>query len=374
MSCNPREWIAVSQLPGLGPTTLSKLTAQGISPAKILAQQLPNNVRLRADTRHAICSINSQSLLEQADKIIEQGLSLGLTLLSIDCEAYPYLLKEIDDPPPLLWLKGNVELLSQPQLAIVGSRRPSVVGSSIAFEFARSLADSGFIITSGLAQGIDTSAHKGALKASMPTLAVLGTSPEIIYPRVNEALADYIVENGGLLVSEFPPKTKARPENFPKRNRIISGLSVGTLVVEAALRSGSLITARLAMEQGREVFAIPGSIHNPLAKGCHSLIREGALLVENTQQICEPLAPMLGFLADQLESAEQETFSLSSGSSSSLNDSEKVLLQRIQQSAVTLDQLHTETSLSVSQLQQMLINLQLDGKIDVMGDRYMALC
>ncbi|TVQ69642.1 MAG: DNA-protecting protein DprA [Oceanospirillales bacterium] len=374
MTSDPREWIAVSQLPGLGPATLSKLTAQGISPAKILAKQLPQNVRLRADTRHALHFINTQSLLEQADKIIEQGLALGLTLVSFDCKPYPSLLKEIDDPPPLLWLKGNLELLSQPQLAIVGSRKPSVAGASSAFEFARSLSDSGFIITSGLAQGIDTAAHKGAIKANKPTLAVLGTSPEIIYPRVNQVLADHIVANGGLLVSEFPPNTKARPENFPKRNRIISGLSVGTLVVEAALRSGSLITARLAMEQGREVFAIPGSIHNPLAKGCHALIREGALLVENTQQICEPLAPILGFLADQLSSADPETFALDTGSSSNLTDLERTLLQRIQQSTITLDQLHTETSISVSELQQMLINLQLDGKIDVMGDHYMALC
>ena len=374
MSSDPREWIAVSKLPGLGPATLSKLTAQGITPSQILAQQLPKSVRLRADTRHALQSINLQTLLEKADKVIQQGQLLDLTLISIDCDPYPSLLKEIDDPPPLLWLRGNTELISQPQIAIVGSRKPSVAGMSSAYEFAEALASSGFIITSGLAQGIDTAAHKGALKANKPTLAVLGTSPEIIYSRINQALADHIVANGGLLVSEFPPKTMARPENFPKRNRIISGLSLGTLVVEAALRSGSLITARLAMEQGREVFAIPGSIHNPLAKGCHALIREGALLVENQKQICEPLAPILGFLADQLKDTYEEELKSDIKLSSDLTDSEIKLLNLIQQSTVTLDQLHAETSISVSELQQMLINLQLDCKIDVMGDRYIALC
>ena len=374
MSSDPREWIAVSQLPGLGPATLSKLTAQGISPAQLLAFQLPEDVRLRADTRHALHTINLKSLLAQADAVITRGLALGLTLISIDSESYPSLLKEIDDPPPLLWLKGNIELLQQPQLAIVGSRKPSVAGASSAFEFARSLASSGFIITSGLAQGIDTAAHKGALKTDRPTLAVLGTSPEFIYPAVNQHLADNIVSSGGLLVSEFPPGTKARPENFPKRNRIISGLAVGTLVVEAAVRSGSLITARLAMEQGREVFAIPGSIHNPLAKGCHMLIREGALLVENQQQICEPLSPMLGFLADQITQAAQDKLKDVTTRVENLSDKETMLLQRIRQSAITLDQLHAETTITISELQQMLINLQLEGKIDVMGDRYLALC
>ena len=374
MFSDPREWIAVSQLPGLGPATLSKLTAQGISPTQLLTLQLPHDVRLRADTRHALKSINTQSLLKQADDIIEQTEALGLTLLSIDSRLYPSLLKEIDDPPPLLWLKGNIQLLSQPQIAIVGSRKPSVTGLSSAFDFAKSLAGNGYVITSGLAQGIDTAAHKGALADNKQTVAVLGTSPDIIYPRINHNIADQIVANGGVLISEFPPGTKARPENFPKRNRIISGLSVGTLVVEAALRSGSLITARLAMEQGREVFAIPGSIHNPLAKGCHALIREGALLVENQQQVCEPLAAMLGFFVEQLQDAVEEANQRTANIAEALSDRENTLLQRIRQSAITLNELHEETAFSISELQQMLINLQLDGKIAVMGDRYMALC
>lgn len=370
MTSDPRDWIAASQLPGLGPATLAKLAAKGISPSDILTRQFPDSLRLRADTRHALNHLQGRELFDKADDIIEKTQILGLQLVSLDCQHYPPLLREIPDPPPVIWLRGNQDLLEQPQLAIVGSRKPSVVGLSSAFEFAKSLALSGFVITSGLAQGVDAEAHKGALKVDKPTLAVLGSSPELIYPRVNQRLADQIVEKGGLLVSEFPPGTRPRPEHFPKRNRIISGLSVGTLVIEAAIRSGSLITARLAMEQGREVFAVPGSIHNPLAKGCHALIREGALLVENQQQVCEPLAPILGFLAQQLETGSEPK---KIDSADLLSPLQWQLLQRIRQSPITLDQLHRETSIGISELQQQLINLQLDGKIDCMGDSYMAL-
>lgn len=210
-------------------------------------------------------------------------------LLCSDSDLYPALLREIDDFPPLLFLKGNSLLLEQPQLAMVGSRHGSKPGLDTAFQFAKSLASAGFVITSGLALGIDGAAHQGALAGNGRTIAVLGCGLSHMYPASHHALAMQIVEQQGLLVSEFPLHTAPQAANFPRRNRIISGLSLGVLVVEASLSSGSLITAKLAVEQGREVMAIPGSIHFPGAKGCHHLIREGATLVESIEHILEVL-------------------------------------------------------------------------------------
>ncbi|HQT44052.1 MAG TPA: DNA-processing protein DprA [Halothiobacillus sp.] len=215
-------------------------------------------------------------------------------LLTTTDAAYPELLKTLPDAPAALFGRGDIRLLQEPQLAIVGSRSPTGGGLNNARAFARHLSTQGFVITSGLALGIDAAAHRGALAAGGATIAVMGTGPDVIYPREHAALSEEIVQAGGLLVSEWPPGTTARKEHFPRRNRLISGMAEGVLVVEASLQSGSLITARLAAEQGREVFAIPGSIHNPLSRGAHRLIRDGAKLVETGQDIFEELAASLG--------------------------------------------------------------------------------
>ena len=211
------------------------------------------------------------------------------TLLMWDDPIYPALLAELADAPPLLFVEGDPGLLEQPQLAMVGSRRASRPGLDTAQCFARSLAGGGFVITSGLALGIDGAAHQGALDANGKTVAVLGTGLQCLYPARHKSLAAAIVAQGGALVSELPLDCPPQTSNFPRRNRIISGLSVGVLVVEASPSSGSLITARLAAEQGREVYAIPGSIHHPGARGCHQLIREGATLVESIEDILQAL-------------------------------------------------------------------------------------
>ncbi|QEW05022.1 DNA-processing protein DprA [Nitrincola iocasae] len=367
MCCDPRDWIAVSQVPGLGPATLAKLTAAGYTPVDILAQQLPDTVRLRTDTRHFLKYNPAGKLYRQADQLLRVAESLELQVIGFDCPGYPPLLREIHDPPAVLWLRGDVKLLFCPQLAVVGSRKPSRSGLQSALQLSACLAGAGFVITSGLAQGVDTAAHQGALNASKPTLAVLGSSPELIYPRCNMHLADRILAQGGALVSEFPPGTRPRPEHFPRRNRIISGLSVGTLVVEAALRSGSLITARLAMEQGREVFALPGALSNPLARGCHALIREGAILAETPEHICEPLAPLLGYLQDS--SAEM----VDKPDTAPVAPELQPLLSLLRQESWSLDELRAETGVSVSELQQQLIKLELIGKIAITGNRYTAL-
>ena len=213
----------------------------------------------------------------------------GQHLLMWDQPGYPSLLGEIDDAPPLLFVAGNVEILERPQLAVVGSRRASPPALDNAAAFSRCLARAGFTITSGLALGVDGAAHRAALDAQGSTIGVPGTGLEKLYPQRHKALAQEMIERGSAVVSEFPLDAGPLPGNFPRRNRIISGLSLGVLVVEAGTASGSLISARLAAEQGREVYAIPGSIHHPGAKGCHQLIRDGALLVESVQQILDSL-------------------------------------------------------------------------------------
>lgn len=213
----------------------------------------------------------------------------GQNLLMWDQPGYPPLLGEIDDAPPLLFVAGNVEILERPQLAVVGSRRASPPALDNAAAFSRCLARAGFTITSGLALGVDGAAHRAALDAQGSTIGVLGTGLEKLYPQRHKALAQEMIERGSAVVSEFPLDAGPLPGNFPRRNRIISGLSLGVLVVEAGTASGSLISARLAAEQGREVYAIPGSIHHPGAKGCHQLIRDGALLVESVEQILDSL-------------------------------------------------------------------------------------
>ncbi len=212
----------------------------------------------------------------------------GFGAVALEEEGYPSLLREIYDPPPLLYFTGDLQILQKPCLAVVGSRRHSTYGREIAYKFAAKLAACGFTIVSGLARGIDTWAHQGVLTTSGFTAAVLGCGLDICYPPENSALMKKI-RHQGIVISEFPPGSEPSPQNFPRRNRLISGLSLGTLVVEAGKKSGALITASFALEQGREVFAVPGSIANPCSQGCHHLIKEGAKLVDGVDAILEEI-------------------------------------------------------------------------------------
>ncbi|WP_240945947.1 DNA-processing protein DprA [Pseudomaricurvus alkylphenolicus] len=294
-------------------------------------------------------------------------LPLGVRLITHLDSDYPPLLIEISDPPPALYVRGDPAALSLPQLAVVGSRRASVEGRDNALAFSRFLAKAGIGICSGLALGIDTAAHQGALAGQGLTLAVLGTGIDRPYPARNVRLAEQIIESGGALVSEFNPGTSGHASNFPRRNRIISGLSLGVLVVEAALRSGSLITARLAMEQNREVFAIPGSIHHPLSRGCHSLIRDGATLVETGEDIAKQLHGWIGSCADpagQQELADQEQV---------LEQDERVLWKLIGFDPTNLDQLLAQTGKSSHELLATLMTMELKGLIRQQGGGYTRL-
>lgn len=278
-------------------------------------------------------------------------------ILPLNDPRYPPLLREIPDPPPLLFVHGDPDTLSLPQLAMVGSRNPTPQGKQLAKDFARFFSSSGLTITSGLAMGIDCACHEGALAGGGRTIAVSGTGLDRVYPAVNRELAHRIVEQGAM-VSEFPVGTPPRAGHFPKRNRIISGLSVGTLVVEATLKSGSLITARLALEQGREVFAIPGSIHSPQVRGCHLLIRQGAKLVEKADDVIEELGAMLAGLHPPGEGTPKQQ-----QSASGLDQEYLLLLQEMGYDNESIDVLIERTGLTANVISSMLLVLELEGYV-----------
>lgn len=302
------------------------------------------------------------------DLALEWGELSLQSYLPIGSAGYPDLLASIDDAPILLSARGNVALLSDPQLAIVGSRHASKQGVSIAKDFAQHLSRQGLTITSGLALGIDAAAHQGGLQGLGKTVAVIGTGLDRIYPAANQALARQIAEEG-LMISEFPLGTPPLAFNFPRRNRIISGLSVGTLVVEAALKSGSLITAKIASEQGREVFAVPGSINNPQAKGCHQLIKQGAKLVESGQDIFEELSALIQLSLTHPNAAsndKQLPFELH-GKDDMLRSSKLPILEHIGYEPIGLDELAVLSKSPVSVIQGQLMMLELAGNIEAMS-------
>ena len=275
-------------------------------------------------------------------------------MVAWDHPEYPKALLEISDPPALLYCAGRIELLNRPGLAVVGSRNATAQGVRNAQAFARALSDAGLTIVSGLALGIDAAAHRGGLEGQSSTIAVLGTGADVVYPPTNQGLAKEIAERG-LLISEFALGSPAAKQNFPRRNRIISGLTRGTLVVEAALASGSLITARAALEQGREVFAIPGSIHSPLSKGCHNLIKSGAKLVESADDVMSEVAglqanttPLANKSADQV--AQTATIA-------------PPLLEHMGYDPIDIDSLCTRTGLSAQHVSAALLRLELDGRV-----------
>lgn len=275
-------------------------------------------------------------------------------LIPITDDRYPSLLKDIPDPPAVLYVTGDPDLLKVPQLAMVGSRNATRSGDATAHSFANHLAKAGLGITSGLALGIDSASHRGALDADGMTIAVAGTGLDGIYPARNKHLAKQIAEHGAL-VSEFPIGTRPAAENFPRRNRIISGLSLGTLVVEAAVKSGSLITARVASEQGREVFAIPGSIHNPLARGCHRLIRQGAKLVETAEDILEELGPLLKWEKTPPISEQPAV--------EKIDEDHKRVLKAIDYDPTPVDMIIKRSELSAQEVSSILLILELNGAI-----------
>jgi len=307
---------------------------------------------------------------EGIEKDLKWAEGEGCYIISILDQEYPSLLREVHGAPVVLFVRGNVKLLARPQIAMVGSRNPTHIGREIAVQFAKHFSEVGFTVTSGLAVGIDAASHTGGLMGSAGTVAVLANGLDTIYPASHRKLAHSIAEKGAL-VSEFPIGTPPLPAHFPRRNRIISGLSVGTLVVEAAIKSGSLITAKLALDQGREVFAIPGSIHNPLAKGCHALIRQGAKLVEAAEDVIEELGALVKYVTRSNMGSSRHEYGDKEGVP--LSRAQEALLDKIGYDCTSVDSLVERTGLAVGSTSSMLLELELRGCIASVPGGYVRL-
>ncbi len=346
-------WIAAADLSAIGPAAflnglkifgniqdLFKASKSDLIQAGFTGKQI-----------HALQNYNWHT----AEKNLAWCESNDCAIITIVDETYPELLQEISAAPIVLYVRGDLALLNAPQLAMVGSRNPTSSGRELAHHFAHTLTSAGLSITSGLALGIDAEAHRGALSANGKTLAIFGTGLNQIYPASHRKLAEEIAANG-LLISEFSPFMPPKAANFPQRNRIISGLSLGVLIVEAALQSGSLITARYANEQGREVFAIPGSIHNPLARGCHHLIRQGAKLVETAEDILEELGALSAL------SAPIKTITHTK-KHDTLAPPLRALLAHIGYEATALDTIIVRSGLTATEVSSMLLSLELQDLI-----------
>jgi DNA processing protein len=347
-------WLRLSLVPGVGNTSLIRLLTAFGSPEAVLASGRSALMAYLSPAQcDALLAEPETALLEAAHAWLDQP---GNSLMTLADEDYPRSLLEIADPPAMLYCKGQRAFLSQPALGIVGSRNATPQGVRDAEAFARVLSDAGLTIVSGLALGIDAAAHRGGLAGAGSSVAVIGTGIDRIYPARNKALAHQLAESG-LIVSEFPLGTQPLPGHFPRRNRLISGLSRGVLVVEAAPDSGSLITARVATEQGREVFAIPGSIHSPLARGCHALIKQGAKLVESAADILDELAWQQRLTPLVLRETKTDP-----------------VLDALDGAPTTLDTLAQRTGLTLDALSAKLLALELDGHIaSLPGGRYQKL-
>lgn len=362
------DWLRLTLAPGIGGQTQRRLLAAfGPAPAVFSAgRSAIVGVIGSAAAAHLLDSDNAAAVAA-ALAWRERGDDRHIVVLG-DAD-YPQALLEIDDPPTLLYVRGRRELLNRPALAIVGSRNATPAGVRNAEQFAAALGSSGLVIVSGLALGIDGAAHRGALAAGGDTLAFIGTGIDRVYPSRHQELAREIATHGAI-VSEFALGTPPLPANFPRRNRLIAGIARGVLVVEAATGSGSLITARLAAEQGREVFAIPGSIHSPLARGCHQLLRLGAKLAESAQDVLEELA-----WASPLPGLGKAKNGAAGGTAAGTDDEEAArLLDALGHEARTLDQLVQGSGLTADRLSVILLELELAGRVACLpGDCYQRL-
>ena len=362
------QWLALNQTPGLGNAALCQLLAKFGSPEAIYSASL-------SQLREVVDDEIAQKIKQGADidaiaPTLDWLQKDNTHVVTLADSTYPQRLLEINNPPAVLYAIGNLHWLNHPSIAMVGSRNATPQGEKNAEEFAASLCNSGLSVVSGMALGIDGAAHRGALKASGKsnggTIAVVGTGLDIVYPARHRDLAHQIAERG-LIISEFPLGTPSKAQNFPRRNRLISGLSLGCLVVEANIDSGSLITARLATEQGREVFAIPSSIHSPVAKGCHQLIKQGAKLVENTQDILEEIKNLLPEISPTglMEKVVSDT---------AIGSEVNTTLTLMGFDAISFDVLQQRAALTTDALSAMLMMLELEGKITVLaGNQYQRL-
>ena len=358
-------WLLITRTKGLGIQKIKQLLSYYTCIENVFSERsFPAHLKLSQSIVNALINPDLKSIehdlnwLEKANNHI----------LSFDDALYPPLLKKTDSPPPLLFITGNPECLLTPQLAVVGSRNASTVGLKNTRSFCYSLAKGGLTITSGMALGVDGMAHKAAIDAQGQTVAVMGTGLDSVYPSKHKELAHEIAKNGAL-VSEFHTNTKPHSYNFPRRNRIICGLSLGTLVMEASIKSGTLITARQTMEINRPVMAIPGSIHSPMARGCHFLIKQGAKLVESADEIVEELAPLAQSLSLQLKETLKtlgEKTDKSTKTEEKFDNEHLLVLENIQYEATPLEEIIRKSGLTAQDIASILLILELEDKINTL--------
>lgn len=364
-------WLAALYMPGVGPHKLMRWLTQFPS-IQDLFNATEDELEAKGFSKKIIYLIKHPNA-KVIDEDLKWAQQTNCHMLCFDDEAYPASLKEIADPPFVLYVKGNLAALSEWQIAMVGSRRATPTGIKNAEKFAAALVEAGLAITSGLATGIDGASHRGALAARGITIGVAGTGLNHCYPAVHQSLIEEIVQQQGAILSEFPLATPPKPMNFPRRNRIIGGLSLGVLVIEAALKSGSLITAKHALEQGREVFAIPGSIHHPLARGCHYLIRQGAKLVETAQDVLEEFraissrkgpANECGLKDIVLKKKQKENFHVT------IPPEYRSVLEQIGYEMTPLDVVILGSGLTAGEVSSTLLTLELNGYIQSVPGGY----
>ncbi|MES2932573.1 MAG: DNA-processing protein DprA [Pseudomonadota bacterium] len=354
------EWLKLEQTAGVGPETARKLLSIFGLPQNIFSANFSSLCAVVVERiAHALLAAPSDALLTLIGNTQAWAQLPGNYVLTLADAAYPQTLLEIDSPPLILYVKGRLDLLSAPTLAVVGSRNATAQGINNAEKFSEALSQGGLTIASGMALGIDTAAHQGGMRGAGSTIAVIGTGADIVYPARNRGLA-HLIADQGCIVSEYPLGMPAIAANFPRRNRIISGLARGVLVVEAAAQSGSLITARMAADQGRDVFAIPGSIHSPLSKGCHQLIKQGAKLVESAQDVLEEWrSDPLQVPIRASESSEQLAVS-----SEITEPAISPVLSAMGYDPVDIDRLAERCGLDAATLAAQLLTLELDGLVE----------
>lgn len=370
---NAREWLAAFALPGLGPQRMARIVAQAPAwPDGWLALLPPQAAAaLRLWLRHPAKSPLTPAI--EASLAWEQA-ALDRVILHRDHPDFPAMLSEIPDPPAILWAQGDTSTLKHPGLAVVGSRHPTAEGAANARAFAQDLAQRGFCITSGMALGVDAEAQRAALDAGGASIAVLATGIDVIYPARHRELYQRLGRSpGGLLLAEHPPGTRAHPAFFPRRNRIVTGLALGTLVVEAAEKSGSLVSARLTLEQGRELFALPASIHNAQARGCLQLLRTGATLVRESDDIVAELSQWAGHYPScqppvpsdeaQPRSASPVAHAPTEPLDARVDEPVDALLDVLSATPTPIDALVQQAGLTVAECQQRLLMLELDGLV-----------
>ncbi|MFP3982241.1 MAG: DNA-processing protein DprA [Desulfurivibrionaceae bacterium] len=353
------DWLRLYLTPGLGIRSWQKLLSAFDGPREILEVSRDELRRLAPGiNREVLEAVQGQEQRAAAEVELDKALRAGIRIITIKDSLYPEYLRHIFDPPPVLYLKGNPDLLNSRCIGVVGARSATVYGQRVAADLARRLSLQDFTIVSGMALGVDASAHEGALKGSGKTVAVLGSGLDVVYPRQNQHLYDRIAEQGAV-ISECPLGSQPEPFRFPARNRLISGISLGVMVVEAARRSGSLITARCAMEQGREVFATPGRIDSRNSEGAHRLVKEGAKLVHTVEDITEEFSPAEGVTAGREPGQEESP-------PPSLTREEENLLPFLDLYPQSFDEILTRTGLSAAKLNELLCLLELKEIVEIL--------